>query len=88
SVQNDGSGNPTAIASFTFNADGSMPSGSTFTIASIPGGKNGQPLTGVPLNLNHATEYSGSYAVTDLSGGGYAQGNLSDFVIETDGTVT
>ncbi|RTL33621.1 MAG: flagellar hook protein FlgE [Burkholderiales bacterium] len=88
SVQNDGSGNPTAIASFTFNADGSMPSGSTFTIASIPGGKNGQPLTGVTLNLNNATEYSGSYAVTDLSGGGYAQGNLSDFVIETDGTVT
>lgn len=88
SVQNDGSGNPTPIASFTFNPDGTLPSGTKFTIASIPGGKNGQPLSGVTLDLSSTTNYSGSYAVTDLTGGGYAQGNLSDFVIETDGTVT
>jgi flagellar hook protein FlgE len=87
SVTLDGSGNPQPIATITFNADGSLPAGSKFTIPSIPGGNNGQPLTGVTLDLSASTEYSGSYAVTDLSGGGYAQGNLSDFVIETDGTV-
>ena len=48
---------------------------------------NGQPLTGVTLELSNSTEYSGNYAVTDLTGGGYAQGNLSDFLIEKDGTV-
>lgn len=90
SVQNDGGSPPlpTPIATFTFNANGTLPTGTTFTIPSIPGGNNGQPLTGVTLNLSGTTEYSGAYAVTDLSGGGYAQGNLSDFVIETDGTVT
>jgi flagellar hook protein FlgE len=87
SVSLDGSGNPAPIASFTFNADGTLPSGTTFTIPSIPGGNNGQPLDNIPIDLSGVTEYSGAYAVTDLSGGGYAQGNLSDFIIETDGTV-
>jgi len=87
SVQVDGNGNPTPIGTVTFNADGSLPSGTQFTIASIPGGKNGQPLTGVTLDISKSTEYSGSYAVTDLSGGGYGPGNLSDFQISTDGTV-
>jgi flagellar hook protein FlgE len=87
SVQVDGSGVPTPIGTMTFNADGSIPSGTVFTVDSIPGGKNGQPLTGVTVDMGVTTEYSGAYAVTDLSGGGYAQGNLSDFVIGTDGTV-
>ncbi len=80
-------GVPTAIANFTFNPDGTLPANTSFTIASIPGGTNGQPLTGVTLDVSRSTEYSGNYSVTDLSGGGYAQGNLSDFVIENDGTV-
>ncbi|HEX5356651.1 MAG TPA: flagellar hook protein FlgE [Aquabacterium sp.] len=87
SVSLDSNGAPVPVATITFQADGSLPSGTTFTIPSIPGGNNGQPLTGVTLDISGATEYSGSYAVTDLSGGGYAQGNLSDFLIETDGTV-
>lgn len=87
SVSQDSNGAPVPVATLTFQADGSLPSGTTFTIPSIPGGNNGQPLTGVTLDISGATEYSGSYAVTDLSGGGYAQGNLSDFLIETDGTV-
>lgn len=80
-------GVPNPIASFTYNPDGTLPAGTVFTIPSIPGGKNGQPLTGVTLDMSKSTEYSGNYAVTDLSGGGYAQGNLSDFLIENDGTV-
>ncbi|MDI1350647.1 flagellar hook protein FlgE [Aquabacterium sp.] len=80
-------GAPAPIATFTYNADGTLPAGTVFTIPSIPGGKNGQPLTGVTLDLSKSTEYAGNYAVTELSGGGYAQGNLSDFLIETDGTV-
>ncbi|MBI3380743.1 MAG: flagellar hook protein FlgE [Aquabacterium sp.] len=90
SVQNDGGSPalPTPIATFTYNANGTLPTGTVFTIPSIPGGNNGQPLTGVTLDISGNTEYSGAYSVTDLSGGGYAQGNLSDFVIETDGTVT
>lgn len=80
-------GAPAPIGTFTFNADGSMPAGTVFTVPSIPGGNNGQPLTGVTVDMSKSTEYSGSYAVTDLTGGGYAQGNLSDFVIESDGTV-
>lgn len=87
SVTLDSNGAPVPVATFTFQADGSLPSGTTFTIPSIPGGNNGQPLTGVTLDISGATEYSGSYSVTDLSGGGYSQGNLSDFLIETDGTV-
>ena len=39
------------------------------------------------INVSGLTEYAGKYAVTDLSGGGYAQGNLSDFIVESDGTV-
>jgi len=78
---------PLPVMSFTFNPDGTMPTTAKTTITSIPGGKNGQPLTGVTLDMTKLTEYSGSSAVTDLSGGGYAQGNLSDFLIETDGTV-
>ncbi|MCH8180637.1 MAG: flagellar hook protein FlgE [Proteobacteria bacterium] len=80
-------GAPAPIGTFTFNPDGSMPAGTVFNVASIPGGNNGQPLTGVTVDMSKSTEYSGSYAVTDLTGGGYAQGNLSDFVIEADGTV-
>jgi len=80
-------GTPTPIANFTFNPDGTLPINTSFTIASIPGGSNGQPLTGVTLDMSKSTEYAGNYSVTDLSGGGYAQGNLSDFVIENDGTV-
>ncbi|MBT9610047.1 flagellar hook protein FlgE [Aquabacterium sp.] len=84
---NTTAGAPAPIATFTYNADGTLPAGTVFTIPSIPGGKNGQPLTGVTLDLSKSTEYAGNYAVTELSGGGYAQGNLSDFLIETDGTV-
>ncbi len=88
SVQFDQDGiTPLPISTFTFTAGGTMPSGSNVTIPSIPGGKNGQALLGVTLNLNNLTEYAGSSAVTDLSGGGYSQGNLSDFLIENDGTV-
>jgi flagellar hook protein FlgE len=86
SVQSSG-GVPTPVATFTYNADGTLATNSVFTIPSIPGGTNGQPLTGVTLDLSKSTEYAGNYAVTDLSGGGYAQGNLSDFLIENDGTV-
>jgi len=84
---NSAAGVPTPVATFTFNPDGSLPAGTVFGIPSIPGGKNGQPLTGVTLDMSKSTEYSGNYAVTDLTGGGYAQGNLSDFLIESDGTV-
>jgi flagellar hook protein FlgE len=78
---------PAPIGSFTFNPDGTIPANTQFTIASIPGGNNGQPLTGVTLDMSGSTEYSGASAVTKLTGSGYAQGNLSDFVIENDGTV-
>ncbi|TDP83657.1 flagellar hook protein FlgE [Aquabacterium commune] len=84
---NSTAGVPTPIATFTYNPDGTLPAGTVFTVPSIPGGKNGQPLTGVTLDMSKSTEYAGNYAVTELSGGGYAQGNLSDFLIETDGTV-
>ena len=86
SVESAG-GVPVPIATFTYNPDGTLPAGTVFTIPTIPGGTNGQPLTGVTLDLSKSTEYAGNYAVTELSGGGYAQGNLSDFLIETDGTV-
>jgi flagellar hook protein FlgE len=79
SVSFDNNGAPKPVATFTFNADGTMPSGSLYTVDTIPGGRNGQALLGVTLDLNKITEYSGSSAVTDLSGGGYAQGNLADF---------
>jgi flagellar hook protein FlgE len=87
SVQVDSNGLPTPVGSFTFNADGTIPSPTTFTIASIPGGSNGQPLTGVTLDMSGSTEYAGTSSVTKLTGSGYAQGNLSDFLIESDGTV-
>lgn len=90
SVLKDAGGNPLPVGSLTFNTDGSLPPGTSIPspgTLSIPGGKNGQPITGVSINMSGLTEYAGAYAVTDLSGGGYAQGNLSDFVIESDGTV-
>ena len=87
SVQSDSSGLPTPIGSFVFGTDGTTPSPATFSITSIPGGANGQPLTGVTLDMTGSTEYAGSSAVTKLTGSGYAQGNLSDFVIESDGTI-
>ncbi|MDO9235041.1 MAG: flagellar hook protein FlgE [Aquabacterium sp.] len=87
SVNKDGAGNPAPIGTLSFNPDGSLPVGTVLTVPSIPGGKNGQPLTGVTVDLSTTTEYSGAYSVTDLSGGGYAQGNLSDFLIENDGTI-
>jgi flagellar hook protein FlgE len=89
SLLNDGNTppGPLPVGTFTFNADGSLPDGTVITLPDIPGGRNGQPITGVTLDLSSNTEYSGSYSVTELTGGGYAQGNLSDFIIETDGTV-
>jgi flagellar hook protein FlgE len=78
---------PLAVGTMTFNADGSMPIGTVFALPDIPGGKNGQPLTGVTLDVSKNTEYAGSYSVTSLTGGGYAAGNLSDFIIEPDGIV-
>lgn len=87
SIVMDGNGNPAPINTLTFNADGTLPQPTTFIMASIPGGSNGQPLTNVRVNLSPTTEYAGKYSVTDLSGGGYAPGNLTDFLIEADGTV-
>lgn len=90
SVLKDASGNPLPVGTLAFNPDGSLPVGTSIPASgtlSIPGGKNGQPITGVTIDMAGLTEFAGSYAVTDLSGGGYAQGNLSDFVIENDGTV-
>jgi flagellar hook protein FlgE len=87
SVQADSTGLPTPIGSFIFSTDGTTPNPANFTITSIPGGANGQPLTGVTLDMTGSTEYAGSSAVTKLTGSGYAQGNLSDFVIESDGTI-
>lgn len=78
---------PLPIGQITFNPNGSLPANTVISLPDIPGGSNGQPLTGVTLNLSESTEYSGNYAVTNLLGGGYGAGNLSDFVIESDGTV-
>lgn len=82
-------GLPAPVGTLTFKTDGSLPANTLIPSGtlSIPGGKNGQPISGVTINVSGLTEYAGNYAVTDLSGGGYAQGNLSDFIIESDGTV-
>ena len=87
SVLKDGNGDPLPITTLSFNPDGTLPQPTTFTIPAIPGGVNGQPLQNVRVNISASTEYSGKYAVTDLSGGGYAAGNLTDFLVESDGTV-
>lgn len=87
SVLFDGNGDPAPVHTVTFNPDGTLPQPTTFTLDAIPGGINGQPLSNVRVNMSATTEYSGKYAVTDLSGGGYAPGNLTDFLIESDGTV-
>ena len=87
SVSTDGSGNPTPVASFTFNSNGTLPSGSTFTLPNIPGGANGSTINGVTLNLAGTTEYAGGFSVTSLTGGGYAAGNLSSYTIGNDGTI-
>lgn len=79
---------PTPVGVFTFNPDGSIPNNIVITLPPIPGGiSNGQDISGVTLDLTNLTEYSGAYTVTELTGGGYAQGNLTDFIIETDGTI-
>jgi flagellar hook protein FlgE len=87
SVSDDGFGTPTPVQTVTFNPDGTLPQPTSFIIPSIPGGTNGQPLTNVSVTMSGTTEYAGNYAVTDLSGGGFAPGNLADFLIEGDGTV-
>lgn len=87
SVAKDAAGDPAPVGTLTFNADGSLPPNTILPALDIPGGMNGQPITGVTINVSGLTEYAGKYAVTDLSGGGYAQGNLSDFMIGSDGTV-
>jgi flagellar hook protein FlgE len=78
---------PLPIGQVIFNPDGSLPANTVITLPDIPGGNNGQPLTGVTFDMSASTEYSGNYAVTNLIGGGYGAGNLSDFIIESDGTV-
>ncbi|WP_286742051.1 flagellar hook protein FlgE [Aquabacterium sp. UBA2148] len=78
---------PLPIGQVIFNPDGSLPTNTVITLPDIPGGNNGQPLTGVTFDMSASTEYSGNYAVTNLIGGGYGAGNLSDFIIESDGTV-
>nr|WP_315195478.1 flagellar hook protein FlgE [uncultured Aquabacterium sp.] len=78
---------PARVGTLSFSASGIPTGTTTLTLHDIPGGANGQPLTGVELDLAGATEYAGNFSVRELSGGGYAEGNLSDFVIETDGTV-
>ncbi|MFZ4552193.1 MAG: flagellar hook protein FlgE [Aquabacterium sp.] len=80
-------GYPLPVTTLEFNSSGQVISGGTFTITDFPGGDNGANFPTLGLDLTSVTEYAGSYAVTDLSGGGYAEGNLSDFIIETDGTV-
>lgn len=78
---------PLPIGQVLFNPDGSLPANTVITLPDIPGGNNGQPLVGVTFDMSASTEYSGNYAVTNLIGGGYGAGNLSDFIIESDGTV-
>jgi flagellar hook protein FlgE len=78
---------PTSVGTLQFNTTGT-PTGTTLlTLHNLPGGGNGQPLVGVELDLAGATEYAGNFSVRELSGGGYAEGNLSDFVIEQDGII-
>ncbi len=87
SISNDGAGNPAPVGTLTFLPDGSLPPGTVLSGFVIPGGRNGQDLTGVTIDMSNNTEFSGAYSVTELGGGGYGQGNLADFIIEPDGTV-
>ncbi len=85
---------PTPVTSMTFAADGSAPAAPTGPVVlnipatTLPGGGTTAAIPGVKLDLLQATQFGSSFGVTDVRQDGYAAGQLTAVVVESDGIVT
>jgi flagellar hook protein FlgE len=82
-----------ATTTITFPASGGTPTAPVGTVSvDIPATTNAAgaatlPITGIALDVSGATQYGSAFAVTDLSQDGYAPGQLSGMVFESNGII-
>lgn len=85
---------PLPVTTMTFALDGSAPTAPTGAVVldipatTLPGGGTTQAIPGVQLNVLSATQFGASFGVTDATQDGYAAGQLTAIVVESDGVVT
>lgn len=91
SISDDGAGNPTPVSGITFPTSGAAPTSPAAPLSiDIPVAADGshEAITGVQLDLTHATQYGSSFSVTNLTQDGYAPGELSSLQIGENGIIT
>lgn len=87
-------GSPAPSTSMTFPSNGSAPTSPVGPVSiDIPSVTNAAgalslAIPGVLLDVSGATEYGAKFGVTNLTQDGYAPGQLSGIVIETNGIIT
>jgi flagellar hook protein FlgE len=90
----DGAGNPAAVTTIQFPANGGTPLAPAGAVSlDIPASTNAAgaqtlAITGVQLNVTGATQYGAQFGVTDLTQDGYAPGQLVGLTVEDNGIIT
>ncbi len=85
---------PLPVTTMTFAADGSAPTAPAAPVTidipatTLPGGGTTAAIPGVQLNVLSASQFGTSFGVTDAAQDGYAAGQLTAIVVESDGVVT
>jgi flagellar hook protein FlgE len=85
---------PLPVTTMTFAADGSAPTAPAAPVTidipatTLPGGGTTAAIPGVQLNVLSASQFGTSFGVTDATQDGYAAGQLTAIVVESDGVVT
>ena len=88
------SGDPKPVTQVKFAADGSTPVSPVGTVSvDIPAttnvaGASVLAVKGIALALSNSTQYGSQFGVTDLSQDGFAPGQRTGIVMETNGMVT
>ncbi len=93
-VGSGGTGNPAAITTVTFPANGSAPTAPTAPVSfNVPAGTNAAgastlPISGVTVDLSKTTEFGAAFSVTSLTQDGFSAGQLTGIGIAANGIVT
>ena len=94
SVAVDGAGNPAAVTTISFPANGGTPTAPLGAVTmNIPASTNAAgsavlAIPGVALDFTGATQFGSPFGVTNMTQDGYAAGQLSGLSIEKSGVVT
>jgi flagellar hook protein FlgE len=94
SVVTDAAGDPAPVTTMDFPPDGRAPTNPVVPVPlNIPvttnaAGAQTEPITGMLLDLDGATQYGAGFGITNLQQNGYAPGQLVSIAMEGGGVIT